>query len=84
MAAASPEGRALYQATFANMLKVMNHREEDSSPPDVAAVVIVRAPTATAASPRTARCEIRASDNPAATASPRPASSDRRVAHSPL
>jgi NAD(P)-dependent dehydrogenase (short-subunit alcohol dehydrogenase family) len=51
MAAASPEGRALYQATFANMLKVMNHREGDGSPPDVAAVTITRA--LTASRPRT-------------------------------
>jgi len=46
MAAASPEGRALYQAMFANMLKVMKHREENGSPPDVAAVAIARALTA--------------------------------------
>ncbi len=46
MAAASPEGRALYQATFANMLEVMNHREGSGSPPDVAAVTITRALTA--------------------------------------
>jgi NAD(P)-dependent dehydrogenase (short-subunit alcohol dehydrogenase family) len=46
MAAASPEGRALYQATFANMLEVMNHRERSGSPPDVAAVTITRALTA--------------------------------------
>jgi NAD(P)-dependent dehydrogenase (short-subunit alcohol dehydrogenase family) len=51
MAAASPEGRALYQATFANMLGVMNHREGNGSPPDVAAVTIVRA--LTASRPRT-------------------------------
>lgn len=46
MSAASPEARALYQATFANMLKVMNHREGNGSPPDAAAVTITRALTA--------------------------------------
>jgi NAD(P)-dependent dehydrogenase (short-subunit alcohol dehydrogenase family) len=46
MAAASPDGRALYQATFTNMLKVMNHREGNGSPPDVAAATITRALTA--------------------------------------
>jgi NAD(P)-dependent dehydrogenase (short-subunit alcohol dehydrogenase family) len=51
MAAASPQGRALYQATFATMLEVMNHREGNGSPPDVAAVTIVRA--LTASRPRT-------------------------------
>jgi NAD(P)-dependent dehydrogenase (short-subunit alcohol dehydrogenase family) len=45
MAAASPQGRALYQATFANMLAVMNRREGNGSPPDVAAATIVRALT---------------------------------------
>ena len=45
MAAASPEGRALYQATFANMLEVMSRREANGSPPDVAAVTITRALT---------------------------------------
>ena len=51
MAAASPEGRALYQATFANMLEVMNHREGNGSPPDAAAATITRA--LTASRPRT-------------------------------
>ncbi len=51
MAAASPEARALYQATFANMLEVMNHREGNGSPPDAAAVTITRA--LTASHPRT-------------------------------
>jgi NAD(P)-dependent dehydrogenase (short-subunit alcohol dehydrogenase family) len=51
MAAASPEGRALYQATFVKMLEVMNRREGNGSPPDVAAVTIVRA--LTASRPRT-------------------------------
>ena len=45
MAAASPEGRALYQATFASMLEVMSRREANGSPPDVAAVTITRALT---------------------------------------
>jgi len=51
MAAASPEGRALYQDTFAAMLEVMNHREGHGSPPEVAAATIVRA--LTASRPRT-------------------------------
>lgn len=51
MAGASPEGRALYQATFETMLEVMNHREGNGSPPDVAAATIVRA--LTASRPRT-------------------------------
>ena len=51
MAAASPQGRALYQTTFSAMLEVMNRREEHGSPPDVAAVTIVRA--LTASRPRT-------------------------------
>jgi NAD(P)-dependent dehydrogenase (short-subunit alcohol dehydrogenase family) len=46
MAAASPEGRALYQTTFSAMLKVMNRREGNGSPPDVAAATITRALTA--------------------------------------
>ncbi|HEX7994399.1 MAG TPA: SDR family NAD(P)-dependent oxidoreductase [Streptosporangiaceae bacterium] len=46
MAAASPEGRALYQTTFSAMLKVMNRREGNGSPPDVAAATIARALTA--------------------------------------
>ena len=44
-AAASPQGRALYQATFTNMLAVMHEREGHGSPPDVAAATIVRALT---------------------------------------
>jgi NAD(P)-dependent dehydrogenase (short-subunit alcohol dehydrogenase family) len=51
MAAASPQGRALYQATFTNMLAVMHEREGHGSPPDVAAATIVRA--LTASRPRT-------------------------------
>lgn len=51
MAAASPQGRALYQATFATMLEVMHRREGNGSPPDVAAVTITRA--LTASRPRT-------------------------------
>ena len=51
MAAASPQGRALYQTTFSTMLEVMNRREEHGSPPDVVAVTIVRA--LTASRPRT-------------------------------
>ncbi len=46
MAAASSDGRALYQAAFTNMLKVMSHREGNGSPPDVAAATITRALTA--------------------------------------
>lgn len=46
MATASPQGLALYQATFTNMLAVMSEREGHGSPPDVAAATIVRALTA--------------------------------------
>jgi NAD(P)-dependent dehydrogenase (short-subunit alcohol dehydrogenase family) len=46
MAAASPEDRALYQTTFTEMLKVMNRREGNGSPPEVAAATITRALTA--------------------------------------
>ena len=46
MTAASPERRALYQTTFAEMLKVMTRREGNGSPPDVAAATITRALTA--------------------------------------
>ncbi len=46
MAAASPAGRALYQTTFSAMLKVMNRREGNGSPPEVAAATITRALTA--------------------------------------
>ncbi|HKR71626.1 MAG TPA: SDR family NAD(P)-dependent oxidoreductase [Streptosporangiaceae bacterium] len=45
MSAASPEGRALYQSTFADMLKVMSRREGNGSPPDVAAATITKALT---------------------------------------
>jgi hypothetical protein len=51
MAAASPHGRALYQATFTNMLAVMSEREGHGSQPGVAAATIVRALTASC--PRT-------------------------------
>jgi NAD(P)-dependent dehydrogenase (short-subunit alcohol dehydrogenase family) len=46
MEAASPQRRALYAETFANMLQVMERREANGSPPDVAAATIVRALTA--------------------------------------
>jgi len=46
MEAASPQRRALYAETFANMLKVMERREANGSPPDVAAATIARALTA--------------------------------------
>jgi NAD(P)-dependent dehydrogenase (short-subunit alcohol dehydrogenase family) len=44
--AAGPQGRALYEAAFTNMLEVMERREANGSPPDVAAATIVRALTA--------------------------------------
>lgn len=47
MAAAPPQGRALYEQTFTRMLGVMQRREGNGSPPDVAAATIVRALTAT-------------------------------------
>ena len=47
MAAATPQGRALYADTFAKMLEVMQRREGNGSPPDVAAATIARALTAT-------------------------------------
>ena len=47
MAAAAPQGRALYEDTFAKMLAVMQRREGSGSPPDVPAATIVRALTAT-------------------------------------
>ena len=47
MAAAGPQGRALYEDTFGKMLGVMQRREESGSPPDVAAATITRALTAT-------------------------------------
>jgi NAD(P)-dependent dehydrogenase (short-subunit alcohol dehydrogenase family) len=43
MAAAAPEGRALYADTFTAMLRVMERREANGSPPDVAAAAIARA-----------------------------------------
>jgi NAD(P)-dependent dehydrogenase (short-subunit alcohol dehydrogenase family) len=45
LAAASPDGRALYQSTFADMLNVMSRRESNGSPPDVAAATITTALT---------------------------------------
>ena len=47
MAAAGPQGRALYEETFTKMLDVMQRREANGSPPDVAAATITRALTAT-------------------------------------
>ena len=52
MATAGPQGRALYADTFANMLSVMQRREANGSPPDVAAGAITRA--LTVARPRNA------------------------------
>jgi NAD(P)-dependent dehydrogenase (short-subunit alcohol dehydrogenase family) len=46
MAAAEPAARALYADTFARMLQVMERREANGSPPDVAAVTITKALTA--------------------------------------
>jgi NAD(P)-dependent dehydrogenase (short-subunit alcohol dehydrogenase family) len=51
MAAAPPAGRALYADAFSSMLGVMEHRESQGSPPDVAAATVYRA--LTAARPRT-------------------------------
>ncbi|HEY1641858.1 MAG TPA: SDR family NAD(P)-dependent oxidoreductase [Streptosporangiaceae bacterium] len=51
MAAAPPAGRALYGDAFSAMLSVMEHRESQGSPPDVAAATVYRA--LTAARPRT-------------------------------
>jgi NAD(P)-dependent dehydrogenase (short-subunit alcohol dehydrogenase family) len=51
MAAATPEGRALYADTFTRMMTVMERHEAGGSPPDVAAATIVRA--LTVARPRT-------------------------------
>ena len=45
MAAAGPQGRALYEEAFAKMLAVMQHREANGSPPPVAAATITRALT---------------------------------------
>lgn len=47
MATAAPQGRVLYEDTFAKMLAVMQRRERNGSPPDVAAATIIRALTAT-------------------------------------
>jgi NAD(P)-dependent dehydrogenase (short-subunit alcohol dehydrogenase family) len=47
MAAAAPQGHVLYEDMFARMLGVMQRREGNGSPPDVAAATIVRALTAT-------------------------------------
>ena len=46
MAAAEPRARALYADTFSAMLQVMERREANGSPPDVAAATIARALTA--------------------------------------
>jgi NAD(P)-dependent dehydrogenase (short-subunit alcohol dehydrogenase family) len=46
MAAAEPRARALYADTFTAMLRVMERREANGSPPDVAAATIARALTA--------------------------------------
>ena len=43
MAAAAPEGRILYADAFTAMLKVLERREANGSPPDVAAATITRA-----------------------------------------
>ena len=46
LAAAEPRARALYADTFTAMLQVMERREANGSPPDVAAATIARALTA--------------------------------------
>ena len=46
MAAADPGARALYEGAFGEMLQVLERREANGSPPDVAAVTITRALTA--------------------------------------
>jgi NAD(P)-dependent dehydrogenase (short-subunit alcohol dehydrogenase family) len=46
MAAADPGARALYEGAFGGMLQVMERREANGSPPDVAAVTITKALTA--------------------------------------
>jgi len=46
MAAADPGARALYEGAFGGMLQVMERREANGSPPDVAAATITRALTA--------------------------------------
>ena len=45
MDAAGPHGRALYAEAFTKMLEVMQRREANGSPPDVAAATITRALT---------------------------------------
>ena len=45
MAAAPPQGRGLYEDTFAKMINVMQHREGNGSRPDVVADTITRALT---------------------------------------
>jgi NAD(P)-dependent dehydrogenase (short-subunit alcohol dehydrogenase family) len=45
MAAADPGARALYEGAFGGMLQVMERREANGSPPDVAAATITRALT---------------------------------------
>jgi NAD(P)-dependent dehydrogenase (short-subunit alcohol dehydrogenase family) len=46
MAAADPHARALYEDAFGGMLQVMERREANGSPPDVAAATITKALTA--------------------------------------
>ena len=46
MAAADPRARALYEGAFGGMLQVMERREANGSPPDVAAATITKALTA--------------------------------------
>ena len=46
MAAADPGARALYESAFGGMLQVMERREANGSPPDVAAATITKALTA--------------------------------------
>jgi NAD(P)-dependent dehydrogenase (short-subunit alcohol dehydrogenase family) len=46
MAAADPGARALYEGAFRGMLQVMERREANGSPPDVAAATITKALTA--------------------------------------
>jgi NAD(P)-dependent dehydrogenase (short-subunit alcohol dehydrogenase family) len=45
MAAADPGARALYEGAFGGMLQVLERREANGSPPDVAAVTITKALT---------------------------------------
>jgi NAD(P)-dependent dehydrogenase (short-subunit alcohol dehydrogenase family) len=46
MAAADPGARALYEGAFGGMLQVLERREANGSPPDVAAATITKALTA--------------------------------------